>query len=257
MFQKFLSYDPYLTFSNSFNTCLIYYDGKEISDTESLFNLGIEAYKNIGVIQSKEIFDEIIAGYQEIIDAWRQTLPQKNIKCINPRGKEFVLDWSKAEDSQIVNVGWQIYSKQQLPASDQKMIYAELYLLLVLIEIDYANMNTICDPVVAVGSAIEAANALANAMVIISEDEKLQDIRKDFAYRGAMARIERDPKQKDKKFVYECWQKWQESHKRYPSKAAFARDMLDKCEHLVSNKQIEDWCREWEKSEPNKPNPAS
>ena len=32
---------------------------------------------------------------------------------------------------------------------------------------------------------------------------------------------------------------------RYKSKAAFARDMLEKCEHLTSTKKIEDWCREW------------
>jgi hypothetical protein len=264
MTQKFLSYDPYSTFSNSINTCLIDHGGEEISDTESLFNLGMEAYKNIGEFQSKEIFDEIIAAYQEIIDEWRQIFQQKNIRCISPSGKEFKLDWSKAEDCQIVNVGWKITSDkrlqtryQKLPEKDLKTFHAELYLLLVFIEIDNANMNTILDPVAAVGSAIDAANALANAMAIISEDEKLQEIRKNFAYRGAMAKVENDPKQKDKKFVYECWQDWQEKPTRYQSKAAFARDMLDKCEHLVSNKKIEDWCREWEKSDTNKLNPAS
>lgn len=253
MFQKFRSYDPYLTFSNTLNTCLIGYDGEEILDTESLFNLGIEAYKNIGLIQSKEVFDEVIASYLEIIEAWRKALPRKNITCKSPVGKEFILDWSKAEDCQIVNAGWQIYSKQQFPVNDSnKVVHAELFLILALIEIDYANMNTIIDSVVAVGSAIEAANAFSNAIAIISENEKLQDIRKDFAYRGAIARIERDPKQHDKKFVYKCWQEWQENPKRYRSKAAFARDMIDKCEHIVSNKKIEDWCRKW-----GKPNPAS
>ena len=114
MIQKFLSYDPYSTFSNPINTCLIDHNGKEISDTESLFNLGIEAYKNIGEFQSKEIFDEIITAYQEIVDEWREIFQQKNIRGITRCGKIFELDWCKAEDSQIVNVGWKIASDKKL-----------------------------------------------------------------------------------------------------------------------------------------------
>ena len=34
----------------------------------------------------------------------------------------------------------------------------------------------------------------------------------------------------------------------YKSKAAFAKDMLTKCEKLDSQKVIEDWSRAWEKS---------
>jgi hypothetical protein len=63
----------------------------------------------------------------------------------------------------------------------------------------------------------------------------------------ARARHAKDPKQKDKAFVRECWERWQESRGDYKSKAAFALAMLDKCEHLESPKQIEDWCRAWEK----------
>ncbi|WP_250865613.1 hypothetical protein [Caballeronia sp. INSB1] len=64
---------------------------------------------------------------------------------------------------------------------------------------------------------------------------------------GAAARHARDPKQKDKLFVRECWEAWQAKPAQYKGKAAFSRDMLAKCEHLESNKQIEDWCRAWEK----------
>ncbi|WP_175939918.1 hypothetical protein [Caballeronia sp. BCC1704] len=70
-----------------------------------------------------------------------------------------------------------------------------------------------------------------------------------FAREGAMARYARDPKQKEKAFVRQCWSDWQRKPSCYASKAAFARDMLTKCEHLTSQKQIEDWCREWEKNE--------
>lgn len=70
------------------------------------------------------------------------------------------------------------------------------------------------------------------------------------AKKGAQRKLANDPKQKEKEFVHECWKEWQAApnpKKIYSGKAAFARDMLDKCEHLASQKKIEDWCRAWEK----------
>jgi hypothetical protein len=74
--------------------------------------------------------------------------------------------------------------------------------------------------------------------------------RSYLARRAAIAKMAADPKQKEKKFVCECWKEWQEQPGRYKGKAAFARDMLNKCEHLESQKKIEDWCRDWEKANP-------
>lgn len=54
-------------------------------------------------------------------------------------------------------------------------------------------------------------------------------------------------KQREKEFILECWKEWQQDPARYASKAAFAADMLTKCEHLKSEKKITDWCREWER----------
>lgn len=84
--------------------------------------------------------------------------------------------------------------------------------------------------------------------------ELLAENKRDHAVRAAQARHARDPKQKDKAFVYECWKLWRAGETRYRSKAAFAKDMLRKFEgadedgHITSQKKIEDWCREWEKS---------
>lgn len=66
----------------------------------------------------------------------------------------------------------------------------------------------------------------------------------------AEARLAKDPKQADKKGVRECWELWQADKRRYKSKAAFAKDMLDKFEQLESQRVIERWCKEWE-SEPS------
>lgn len=69
---------------------------------------------------------------------------------------------------------------------------------------------------------------------------------------GGRKRVEIDARQKDKQFVFQCWRTWQKNPTQYRSKTAFARDMLDKCEFLVSDKVITDWCREWEKMEPSR-----
>lgn len=68
-----------------------------------------------------------------------------------------------------------------------------------------------------------------------------------FYKNAATKRWESDPKFKDKSFVKNLWLEWKVNPNRYKSKASFARDMLDKVEHLTNTKVIEDWCREWEK----------
>lgn len=84
-------------------------------------------------------------------------------------------------------------------------------------------------------------------------DDFVDDAKRERSFEARYAALKkwgRDPRQKEKNFVFECWQEWQQNSGRYPSKAAFARDMLEKCENLVSYKKIEDWCREWEKAHP-------
>ncbi|EIN02289.1 hypothetical protein WQE_04852 [Paraburkholderia hospita] len=78
-------------------------------------------------------------------------------------------------------------------------------------------------------------------------DRLVQKARVMLGRAGAQGKLAKDPKQVEKKFVRDCWQGWQEDPSRYKSKAAFARDMMEKCAHLTSTKQIEDWCRDWEK----------
>jgi hypothetical protein len=65
-------------------------------------------------------------------------------------------------------------------------------------------------------------------------------------YNGQLAHVD-SPKQQDKAFVKECWLEWHKYPSRYVSKAEFARDMLEKCEHLVSQDKISRWCKAWEK----------
>jgi len=111
----------------------------------------------------------------------------------------------------------------------------------------------------------EASLYLAQAASIQKDQyrlsaERIESIRKDAEFtenqrkksaQNAAKRHASDPKQDDKGFVFDCWKLWQEKPQHYKSKAAFARAMLDKCEHLVSQKKIEDWCRQWESASKN------
>jgi len=74
--------------------------------------------------------------------------------------------------------------------------------------------------------------------------------REETAKSGAAAKLANDPRRAEKQFIRDCWQDWRDGKTEYKSKAAFARDMIQKCEHLTSIKKVEDWCREWEKEHP-------
>ncbi len=89
---------------------------------------------------------------------------------------------------------------------------------------------------------------------VLRDDRKsLKFFRTEFARAGALGMLAKDPKQKEKALVRECWELWQSEPKRYTGKAAFALDMLGKFESLKSQAVIERWCREWEKESGTQP----
>lgn len=108
------------------------------------------------------------------------------------------------------------------------------------------------------GSAADAASGFTYSQIALelahesrrfaSDKTDTRNLASKMGRNGAMEKLKRDPKQKEKTFIFECWKKWQQSPSNYPSKAAFARDMLTKSDNLKSQKKIEDWCREWEKA---------
>lgn len=106
-------------------------------------------------------------------------------------------------------------------------------------------MLTICNDAIAYAAPLLI---LDNGDGSRSEVERLTYERT--ASKLALVRHSRDPRRKEKEFVFECWVEWQKDRSRYSGKAAFASDMLntkrDWVSHLKSVRVIEDWCREWE-----------
>lgn len=68
--------------------------------------------------------------------------------------------------------------------------------------------------------------------------------------RAANTKHSKDPKQEVKRQVRELWQLWEASPTKYPSIAAFARDMCDKWpDSLSSEVVVSRWVRNWKKTE--------
>jgi hypothetical protein len=137
-----------------------------------------------------------------------------------------------------------------IEGADSKELCA-LSLALALRVLDFAELA------LAKGGLARAINLLMASDSVMKTFFKLQNkslsleaARSELAKQGGLARLANDPKQAEKTFVFECWQSWQKKPDSYKSKAAFSRDMITKCEHLVSQKIIEDWCRAWGKANP-------
>jgi hypothetical protein len=258
--RRFQCFHPALTYSNSDHDCFVRPNGKpcrELNpDSEALFGIGKEAFERLtrGSECSKDEFDKVYAGYWESLEAFREAICEMHasgkLVVLGDSGRERLAeDIQNIDDTEIASICWKVFVTPfgRIMNNEDKELFRVFFLFHALREIDNALIGMDLDGREAIAAAIGAANALANSIAIESGSDKEQEIRRDMGYRSAMEKLKRDPKQAEKTFVYSCWGEWQKKPESYKGKAAFARDMLDKCEHLTSQKKIEDWCREWEK----------
>jgi hypothetical protein len=227
--------------------------GRETPDSSALFQLGMRAYRLLPNYATKEEFDSEVLGFDAFVEEGRQTLYSlvksgKSKAVSSENGSELagdvILD---IEDSEVLLATWGL-SKKAMTAPDEQVhdVFLGAFCISCLIDIDSANLGRMDPGAHAVAYALSAAEAFFNAEAIASRDIRLQQARKQIALQGALSRLQKDPRQAEKQFIYKCWLDWQAAPTRYASKAAFARDMITKCQHLQSTKKIEDWARGWE-----------
>lgn len=252
----FQYYDPYLTYSDPDGDCIVAADGQTRedlnADTGALFHVGKEAFQRL-VAKMECSREEFISGYkgylQGLQDFRRSILDsQSRGALVFSNGKQ-PISVEKLDDDVVVSICWQMYSATRSAAktdNEVREMYRELFLFHAIKEIDNALVGIALGGSDSIAAAVAATSALANAVAIESGDEHLVEARSRLAFEAATEKYRRDPKQREKAFVRECWEQWQKNPISYESKASFARDMLSKCEHLVSTKKIEDWCRQWE-----------
>lgn len=257
MYLEFSTFHPYLSFSDDQNhfvshdgtpTFHSWYGGIEpdemTDDGADLWDLGKEAFSKLPQFKTIAEFDSYRAICQGNIKSLTLLIAEWAISgkltFKTPAGKKIVPDLDEQGSSVILGMMWQI-GQDQSPLVE---VLAHLFLFACLEDIDRAiiglNLNG-----GSVRSVIAAVNSYANYQAIESGDEKLQRARSEKASLAAIERYKRDPKQIEKSFIFECWEKWQIEPKQYKGQAGFARSMIEKCEHLTSTKKIEDWCRAW------------
>jgi len=78
------------------------------------------------------------------------------------------------------------------------------------------------------------------------DPKTINDLRSQFAKKGAESMLANSPKQREKQLVRGHWDDWQARPIRYKGKAEFARQMLKQYKALESQRVIERWCLEWQ-----------
>ena len=260
--RRFHCFDPYMTYAKSGNDRFVQANGKlgkELNpDTEALFRIGEEAFARLsqGEEISEDEFKNGCSSYWEWIDDFRTLLGELNeqgrVLAQTNDGQPVPFDIARIDETQVISICWQRFSAGgSVKAGDAVAAFRELFLFHALREIDNALIGMDLDGREAVVAAVGAANALSNAIAIESGSEKEQEMRRNMAYRGAMEKLKRDPKQAAKVRVKECWNDWQKKPTNYKGKSAFAKDMMAKFEELDSQAVITRWCGQWEKDAAN------
>ena len=262
--EVFKAFHPYLTYTNEKKLFIgpdgqpsfsgwgdSYEDINDSDDLSALWELGKDAFDALGDIKTNEDFKTQSDLYIESIKYLRLAIGQSLVEVeaktnsANDRAGPLCLDVDDFADETVVEVACQI--SQWLPKQAESSERLRRSLLFTCFNnIDAAIIAKCLNADGSVSSAIAAARAFAIYQEIEWSADSLERVRSKLAADSAMARYKKDPKQKEKIFVKECWAIWQTRPDSYDGKASFARAMLDKCEHLQSQKKIEDWCRAWE-----------
>ena len=265
--MPFGHYSPFRTYSNDSTHCFLDADGEPVHrdsdspDAEAIWRIGRDAYRLLG-IKSQDDFRQRHDEFREMVVAWRKIIAEliEDGRGIDQHGDPLTpgsVDLSQREASEILSIAWQFIEDAKkigfeigYPLKGEQLAFACLH------EVDNVLLGMDFDGQDAVASTVAAVNALADAQAFFNGSDGFREVRRKMAYDAAIARHRKDPKQAEKKFVFECYQAWRGSPERYKSKAAFARDMLDKVEHLESQKKIEDGVRKWEARPPTGTLPA-
>lgn len=263
--DDFSTYDPYVTFSSRENRRFVKAKGESSfegwsepldEDEEALWRLGKNAFDALNASSR----DEFYLAYQTYIDGMQmnremlaEMAEQGTLLTQNSEGENVSPDWSEYPPDEILAFVWQIVS--QIPREKHPPEFQDLlrqsFLYACLKMIDDALIAYMLDGCGLLSVVLGAASAFSNAEALSSGNPALTKARKELAYKGAMERLKRDPKQADKTTIKSYWDRWKRQPDLYTTKAEFVRDMLDgKTQALKGNSEtVNRWIRQWEKEE--------
>lgn len=225
-----------------------------------LRKIAVRSIRGLQRVQNDETLVDLILNSLAFIDRYRSSTadylathkPNLIVTDWNGRTleqKEAVSVILTSDDFDTINVTASIM--RVLPLGEQSQLVPTLiamYCALALKEVDAALLSLLCEGYGTASYAVVALDSVNAAEALERGDNIRQTTLSEWGRVARAKSLQEDPRQEEKKFVLECWREWRKLPDKYRSKAEFARDMIDKCEHLVSPKVIEDWCRAWEKN---------
>lgn len=212
---------------------------------------GEHSYKHF--ISSPEDFDNAVIGqYVDVIDDLMDSLMERikegSVKVSAKHGGQDIQPEDMADSSNPwkVRLLWHFLGYME-DRSEIAPLFRTLFLVATLEAVGDVLVSMCLDGRGQAEASSGMHDCYYTALAIEAEYRTGKRVKQQIAKQAAAARLAKDPRQAEKMFILECWQAWKAGTHQYKSKAAFARDMIEKCEHLTSTKKVEDWCREWEK----------
>jgi hypothetical protein len=247
----FRQYDPFLTFHDGVIGHFVSPKGRPLNnssvDIQALYRVAQFCYEKLrDHITSRNNFEAIQAEYLQWIANYRSWFTEPFTDHFPEwiRGDIETTDWNHASDSKLVSIVIKMHRVATRGATPDALSETRnKFLLHALREIDSTIALIERQGVGAVASAI----GVCEAMFVYTRIEAINTAKSLDGYFKRKTRKETDPKHQDKLNVYACWKLWRGKPSNYTSKAAFARDMREKYQNLISTKVIEDWCRKWER----------
>jgi len=237
-------YSPYHSFSRpeckAFKTPEGAVEDTSNSDSEALFEVGHEAYQHLVSTYKPEYLED----YHE---HWRAVSELSKIRLdelVNANGESALTDPAPITGEYIA---YDMYRRpgKELDLQDTCLVTSHLFSCFV--QIDNALTHLKSGTAGAVDAGVAAAKQLERAKALFRGSETVKDTLRgaasSAASKAALARHDRN--NVDRKIVQDCHEEWRSKPTRYPSIAAFARDMIGKCEKVKDTRTIERWVREW------------
>jgi hypothetical protein len=272
MAYQFRNYDPIASFErghpdDSFRLA----DGSDIfssgawlsrsddSDINVLRKIAFRAVAGLVRLKDNESLADSLLTWLRFVDEYRERLAEglstrliKVVVCDSSGARlphdEAIEAVLESDDFDLVNVTASLAKGTSEPLEPS---IAMMYYVVALKKVDEAILSVMCGGNGTACHAVVALESLKAGEALENYSDTKRQTFSDWGRRARAKSLEVDPRQKEKLFIRDCWSEWQKQPSNYRSKAAFAKDVIEKCQFLVSTKVVENWCREWSKSEAN------
>lgn len=269
----FAFYDPFLSVLSAKTPQFVNRDGKKIKfrrpgGARHLLYIAVQAADLFlcGNKISRSVWTQTLESMKGNLAELRSLMAEKNFVFQDPLGKRVEIDVGGLEPFDVLSIQQQVFDRDgSAKEAGDFALLQQVWCVVCMAEIDHALLSAMYDDAGdGVESALRAREALQKARdssrilvkALGAETNEAGDrgavvvaVRSDFARLGALAKLEKDPKQKAKQEVRAAWNEWQRRPHMYASKSAFANELLKRQSALTNQRVIVDWCGVWEREQ--------